>query len=128
MSIDRIVRVNELLKREIAEQLVKLLDNTALNPATVMISRVETSSDLKYANVFVSVIGEPDYQEEALGVVEAQRNELQRVINKESRFKFTPRLSFFLDHSIEKGNHVLEIIADMEQEHPEWSEEGKKDE
>lgn len=120
MSIQRMVRVNELLKREIADNLVKLLDNSSLNAATVMISRVETSSDLKYADVFVSVIGEAEYQEQALAVVESQRNELQRRINRESSFKFTPRLSFFLDHSIEEGDHVLEIIADMETEHPEW--------
>lgn len=126
MSTNRIVRVNELLKREIASDLVKLLDNTDINPATVMVSRVETAPDLKYASVFISVMGTDQYQQKALKVVEQQRNELQRLINKVSSFKFTPRLKFILDTSIKEGNHILDVIAQMEDEHPEWHDEDRE--
>jgi len=123
MPSNRIVRVNELLKREIASDLVKLLDNTDINPATVMVSGVDTTPDLKFATVYVSVIGDAKFQEKALRVVERQRNELQRRINKVSSFKFTPRLTFILDHSIEKGDYVLDMIKKMEEEHPEWQDD-----
>lgn len=121
MSINRIVRVNELLKREIAEELVKQLDRTQINAATVMVSRVETSPDLKMAEVFISIIGDEKYQRTALQTIERTRAELQREINRESHFKFTPRLTFTLDHSIAEGDHILGIIAEMEEHHPEWT-------
>lgn len=128
MAIKRIVRVNELIKREIADDLIKLLGRTELNPATVMVSRVETSPDIKKANVFLSIIGDPGYQKKALRIIEKLRAELQHDINKVSSFKFTPRLNFCLDHSIQEGNHILELIADIEEDHPEWLNEEPNDE
>ncbi len=125
MSINRIVRVNELLRREIASNLLTMLDNKNVNAATVMISRVETSPDIKHAHVFVSIIGDSEYQRKTLRIVKKLRQALQGKIGKVVSFKFTPKLSFFLDNSIEKGDHVLEMIADMEENHPEWADNNK---
>ncbi len=123
MSTNRITRVNELLKREIAANLLKLLDLTEVDRASVMVSRVETSPDIKYADVFISVFGDDAAQRKALKVAERLRPELQRLINKESSFKFTPRLKFHIDNSIADGDRILGILAEMKSEHPEWSEE-----
>ncbi len=123
MSTNRMIRVNELLKREIASNLLKLLDLTEVDRASVMVSRVETSPDIKYADVFISVFGDDFSRRKALKVAERLRPELQRLINKESSFKFTPRLKFHLDNSIENGDRILGILAEMKSEHPEWSEE-----
>ena len=128
MSINRIVRVNELLRREIADELVKQLDRTDINPATVMITRVETSPNLKTADVFISVIGSKQEQHKALRAVEKMRPDLQHEINKVSKLKYTPRLNLQLDHSIAEGDHVLGLIAEMEEEHPEWNREEQDEE
>lgn len=126
MSINRIVRVNELLKREIASSLLTMLDNRNVNVATVMVSRVETSPDIKHAHVFVSIIGDSTYQRKTLKTVKKLRQALQKKIGKVVSFKFTPKLSFFLDESIERGNSILGMIADMEDAHPEWAEEDEE--
>lgn len=123
MSTNRMIRVNELLKREIAANLLKLLDLTEVDRASVMVSRVETSPDIKYADVFISVFGDDQSKRKALKVAESLRPELQRLINKESSFKYTPRLKFHIDNSIEDGDRILGILAEMKSEHPEWSEE-----
>lgn len=120
MSINRIVRVNELLKREIAEELVRLLDGSDLNSATIMVSRVETNPNLKHAEVGISVFGDEDHQKRCIRKVRRMSADLQRYINKVSSLKYTPQLKFELDKSIAEGDHVLGIIAEMENEHPEW--------
>lgn len=127
MSIKRIVRVNELLKREIADELVRLLDRSDLNPATIMVSHVETSPNLKHAAVGISVFGDDDYKSRCLKKVRKMGPALQRYINKVSSLKFTPQLQFELDESIAEGDHVLGIIAKIEHEHPEWNSDAREE-
>ena len=37
--------------------------------------------------------------------------EFQRLINRDMRLKYTPVLQFTLDESIEKGDHVLDVLS-----------------
>ena len=53
-----------------------------------------------------------------LGLLRHRRGEIQRLINRDLVLKYTPRLAFELDGSIERGDHVLDILMRMEREHP----------
>ena len=46
------------------------------------------------------------------------RQEIVRLMVKRVRLKYTPRLHFVLDESLEGGDHILSILADMERENP----------
>jgi len=115
MSNRRIVRVNELLKREIAGALYRILNERGFDLSAVTVVRVQTSSDLRHAEVFVSILGHRHERGSMLRLIRSHRADFQRDIHRNLRLKYIPRLTFSLDDSIEKGDRVLAIINQMEQ-------------
>ncbi|MBW7908822.1 MAG: 30S ribosome-binding factor RbfA [Kiritimatiellae bacterium] len=121
MRPQRLTRINQLLRQEVAEQIFRLVNDPDFDAAAVTVTRVITSADLRHARVFVSVRGTPDEQKIALDLIRQQRVELQQIINRKIRMKYTPQLIIELDQSIALGDQVLSLIAEMEAEHPEWT-------
>ena len=118
MTIDRLTRVNQLLKQEVAESLFRVVNDPGADIASVTVTRVMTSSNLRSAKVFVSVRGDEEKQLELLNLIKNHRKEVQASIAKNVVLKYTPHISFELDHSIEKGDHILNLIAKLEDENP----------
>jgi len=114
MSTDRIIRVNELLRREIAEALYHVLNEASLDLSAITITRVIASRNLRHARVFVSIRDNQNRRAHILGVMAKHRVEIQSLINKDLSLKFTPRLIFELDPSLEKGDRVLSLLSKLE--------------
>lgn len=115
-SVDRLTRVNELLKREIAEVLER---NPVRGGSSMLVSitMVKCSVDLRNATVFVSVFGGgPESGANVLKHLHHFRSDLQRKIAKDLGFKHTPVLSFKLDSRLAAGDRVLEILNDSGEE------------
>jgi len=115
MSVKRLVRVNELLKREIAEALYRVMTEQAFDFSAVTVTGVETSSDLRAARVRISIRDHRDDRDAMLIQIKHHAKDIQRIIQKHVILKYTPKLHFHLDESIEQGDHVLQVIAEMEQ-------------
>lgn len=123
MRPERLTRINQLLKQEVAEQMFRLVNEPGFDAAAVTLTRVLTSSDLRHARVLISVRGDADQKAEALRLISQHRREFQDGINRRIKMKYTPQLSFELDESIAKGDDVLALISRMEADHPEWTED-----
>jgi len=119
MSIDRLTRVNQLLKQEIAESLFRVVNDPGADIAAITVTRVETSSNLRSARVYVSIRGTETEQMRLLNLVKNHRREIQGGVAKHVVLKYTPHISFELDHSIEQGDHILNLIAKLEDDNPE---------
>ena len=114
-NMDRIQRVNEILKREIAD----LIEKLGLNEggSLVSITKVRTATNLKDALVFISVLGGVNKEEKgnhAISELSRHRAEIQRKIAKDIVLKYTPVLHFQLDKNIAEGDRVLALIQEME--------------
>ena len=116
MSVDRITRLNELLKRELAEALFRVMLNEEFDLASVSITRVSLARDLREARVFVSIREHRNERQAMLAALERHRVELQKMINRDIVLKYTPRLTFELDTSVEEGDRVLEVLARLEKQ------------
>ncbi len=115
MGSHRIRRVNELLKQEIA----LILERCDFQAGTCLVSvtTVETSSDLRHAKVGISILGgDEDDHSTILRSIKNARKEIQAEMSKNVILKYTPVLEFFLDSSIERGDKLLAIIAELEEE------------
>ena len=106
----RLLRVNELLKRELSALLVREMTFENL---LVTVNQVDVTPDLKSAHVYVSVLGS-EGRKEVLPKLEANRAALQADLSKHVVLKYTPHLVFHLDDSIERGSRVLEILQEIE--------------
>lgn len=118
MGTPRLVRVNELLKREIAEDLYRNFSMSDFDAAAITVTRVECASDLRDANVFVSIFGHENERDRMIAYLNRHRQEIVRLMIKRVKLKYTPRLHFVLDESIEGGDNILSILAEMERENP----------
>ncbi|MCF7818720.1 MAG: 30S ribosome-binding factor RbfA [Kiritimatiellales bacterium] len=126
MGTPRLVRVNELLKREIAEDIHRNFSLSDFDCGSVTVTRVECASDLRDANVFVSIFGHEQERNRMIGHLNRHRQEIVRLMIKRVKLKYTPRLHFVLDESIEGGDRVLSMLAEMERKNPEAFKDDKK--
>ena len=108
----RLLRVNELLKRELSALLMREMTFENL---LVTVNQVDVTPDLKSAHVYVSVLGS-EGRKDVVPKLEANRAALQADLSKHVVLKYTPHLVFHLDDSIERGARVLEILQEIE--HP----------
>ena len=108
----RFERVNELLRQELSQLLARDLNDPRI-PLLVTVTRVETSADLRYAQVYVSVMGDSGEQHIAVDTLQSAAGFIQRGLRPKLKLRFVPVLSFKLDHSLEEGARMLRAIEDL---------------
>ncbi|HLJ34913.1 MAG TPA: 30S ribosome-binding factor RbfA [Ktedonobacteraceae bacterium] len=108
----------EKLGELIATELSDLLRTRVKDPRVGFdsITRVEMSGDLRYAKVFVSVMGDNDEQKETMKGLKNATGFLRHELASRLTLRFMPELVFKLDHSIEEGSRILELINKVERE------------
>jgi ribosome-binding factor A len=115
---NRITRINDEIRNELSTIIRNGLKDPRVNHMTSVV-RVETTPDLKFCKVFVSVLGDDEAQEQTeIGLKSSSgyiRNELARRIN----LRNTPQLNFVLDHSIEYGVNMSKLIDDVRRDEQE---------
>ena len=110
MAVDRLERVNSLLKRVIAEAMFSVMQGDDVAPGLITVTEVRCGKDLHDATVRVSVFGDDALKERAVQHLKHHVRQFQQEINRQVRLKFVPRLVFQLDRSLEKGDAVLAIL------------------
>ena len=112
-KVDRLTRVNELLKRELADDITRGLISAP--GMLVSVTEVKTSVDLRNATVYVSIFGgTPSDKERVMRELDRVRVDFQRSIATKLGFKHTPVLYFKREFRQEKGDRVLEILNGAE--------------
>ncbi len=114
MSSARIIRVNELLKREIASDILRLFASDRFDTGAITVTRVETTPDLREAKVHISIFEHEEERVEMIRFLNKHRKEIQARMSKHVILKYTPRLHFKLDTSIEGGDRVLGILSQLD--------------
>lgn len=109
-------RVRELLKREIGEILRRELPVS--EAGLVNINDVMVSSDLHSALVYVGIFGNADQKKRGSEMLQKEAKRIQTLVGKAVVLKYTPKLRFVVDDSIERGNRVLEIIDELDKTNP----------
>lgn len=107
---NRLVRVRELLKRELGSIILRDL---RFSSPLVSISGVDITPDLKNAHVFVSALGSDADRRDAIVTLEEHRAALQTELARRVILKNTPHLHFRLDDSIERGTRVIHLMNEL---------------
>jgi ribosome-binding factor A len=107
---DRMRRVNAAVREVLSEAVGELKDPRI---GFVTITAVETSTDLRHAVVFVSVLGSERKREKTLEGLQAAHGPLQARIAAELRMKRTPQLTFEYDPSVERGVRMTQLIDEL---------------
>ena len=111
-NVDRITRVEELVKREVAAIIQDKLIDPRLGLVTV--TGVKVSRDLGYADISLSVMGGDKIEKTSLDILNGAagyvRNELGNVIV----MKKIPKLRFHPDEEYKKAMRIYELLNDIE--------------
>lgn len=111
MASNRIGRINEEIQRELACLIPGVKDPRVTG--MISVTAVETTPDLRFAKVYVSMLDKSSAANVVKGLKSAAgylRRELGRTLN----LRYTPELQFVEDDSIDKGAHILEMLRDPE--------------
>ena len=111
MAQNRIHKINDQLAREISMILRELKDSRI--PLMTSVVRVEATQDLRYAKVFVSIMGDENVKKNAMLALEKAAGFVRREVALRMKIRYTPELIFTLDDSIEHGAKINRILKDV---------------
>ena len=111
MASNRLGRINEEIHRELAYLMRSLKDPRIRG--MVSITAVETTPDLRYAKIFVSVLNRDDSKDVLKGL-KSSSGYLRRELGRALTLRYTPELLFQEDTSIDKGAHILSLLNKLE--------------
>jgi ribosome-binding factor A len=110
----RISRVNELLQREIGEQMRRYYGGE--QSVKITISDVDTSPDLRNCRIYYSVIGDERDIAESRAFFKRVGKELRQRVSKRVVLKYFPRFEFIYDPSMERGAGILDLLDQLDKE------------
>lgn len=110
MASNRIGRINEEIQKELSA-LLRTLKDPRLQGGLVTIVHVDTTSDLRYAKVFVSAL-DKSQEKDVLKGLKSAAGYLRRELGRSIQLRYTPELQFIADDSIQQGAHILEMLRD----------------
>lgn len=111
MASNKLARTNDDIQRVLANLLTQVKD-PRVQQGMISVTRVETTGDLRYSKVWLSVLGMENEKEFKKGLRSASgwlRHELGTVLD----LHYTPELVFEIDHSIEEGAHISALIEQL---------------
>ncbi len=107
----RQLRVGETLRRALAEVLARgEAHELGLMAASVTVTEVRPSPDLRQATVYVMPLGGRD-REATLDALRAARGELRRAVTRRVRLKYSPELAFVLDESFDRYDETRALLS-----------------
>ena len=108
MAVSRMRRVNGVMREVISTTIGGELQDPRIGFVTV--TAVETSSDLRTAQVHVSVLGTDEEKDATMEALRAAHGVIQKAIATELRMKRTPSLTFVYDDSIERADRLTRMM------------------
>jgi len=112
MPSNRIERINEDIQRVLATSLRNIKD-PRVKQGIISITSVDTTGDLRYAKVYLSVFGLTSEKEFLKGLKSAS-GYLRHELGQSLTLRYTPELLFELDKSIERGSRINNILNTLE--------------
>ncbi len=114
MSVNRINRINEEFRKELADIIRNMKDPRI--PLMTSVVTVNVTPDLRYAKIYISVLGSEKEQKDAITALKNSAGFVRRELGSRMKMRYTPEPVFELDHSIEHGARITELLKSTQGE------------
>ena len=111
MNSRRTARLAEEIREEVAELIAGKLKDPRIGFVTV--TRVDLAADLRWARVFVSVLGDEAQKAKSLAGLRQAVGFVRREVGRRIRTRHTPELSFQLDSGIDATERVAQLLDEV---------------
>ncbi len=126
MKGQRLSRVADLLRNELAEILSQRLADPRIGMVTVM--GVEVAQDLSVAKVFVSFLAPGEEFEERVKILNHAVPKIQHELRERHLdLRKLPHLLFKPDHSLERAQRIQELLRGIQESEPPAAQAGDED-
>lgn len=128
MSYPRVRRLAEEIKKIASDIIRNELRDPRISPMTSIVE-VDLTRDLRYVNIYVSILGDDKQKEETMEGLTRASGFIRREIGKKIKARYTPEVIFKLDESIERGIHMYNVITEVNKQsdsNPDKSNENEK--
>jgi ribosome-binding factor A len=112
MPSKKLSRTNEDI-RLVMSELLREVKDPRIQQGLISVTMTDTSSDLKYCKVYVSVLGLKSEKDFKKGIKSAS-GWLRRELGQRLKLRNVPELTFELDHSIEYGAHINQVLSELD--------------
>ncbi|MBQ1270644.1 MAG: 30S ribosome-binding factor RbfA [Clostridia bacterium] len=126
MAGNRNARINEEIMKCLAEILPTVKD-PRLQGCMLSVLRCETTPDLRWCKVFISVLGQYNEKELKQGF-KSVSGFIRRQLAQMLTVRYTPELVFVIDDSISYGAHISKLLNDLDIKHDDDESEEAEDE
>ncbi len=109
----RLGRVNESIRRDLSSLISEEINDPRIQSHLCSITRVDTSQNLRIAQVYVSVVGNTKDNAMCLEGLNAASTFMSRRLAELMSIKYTPKLYFILDKSTEKSARISKLMNDL---------------
>ena len=106
------IRVNNEVQREMSQIIREDLKDPRIHPMTSVMS-VEVTPDLKFAKIYVSVLGDEEAKEKTMEGLKKSAAYARHQLAHRMNLRNTPELTFLLDNSIEYGVMMSKRIDEL---------------
>ncbi len=108
----RISRINDEIFKEISQIIRGELKDPRIGAMTSVV-RVDTTQDLKYCKVYVSVLGDESQKESVMKGLKNASGFVRHLVAQRVNLRFTPELTFKLDESAEYAVHMNQLMEQI---------------
>lgn len=112
MPSKKLGRTNEDIRLVISD-LIREVKDPRIQQGLISVTAVDTTADLKYCKVYLSVLGLTSEKDFMRGMRSAS-GWFRRELGHRLSLRNTPELTFLLDHSIEYGAHISKLISELD--------------
>lgn len=109
---NRLIRINDEIKKELSEIIRADLKDPRIGVITSVI-KVDTTNDLKFCKVFISVLGDDDKKSEVMEALKKAKGFIRSQVANRINLRMTPEFNFVLDDSLEYSFKIDKIIRDI---------------
>ena len=108
----RTARVNDEILKEVAQIIRGELKDPRIGALTSVV-HVDTTTDLKYCKIFISVLGNDEEKESVMVGLKNATGFIRRLVAQRINLRVTPELIFKLDESAEYAIHMNQLINEI---------------
>lgn len=106
-------RLAEAIKKEVSDLLREELKDPRIGFVTI--TGVEVTKDLRYANIYASVLGSRTEQKASIEALQKAQGFIRSELGRRIRLRYTPEITFKLDESISRGSRLIALMAEVKE-------------
>ena len=114
MGSHRPERVSERIHHDMSVIFAREVSDPRLENLSV--TRVEVTGDLRLAKIFITPRADADATRETMGALTRAAGYFRKRLAQNLELRFVPEIRFQLDYSIERGEHFLQVLEQVEAE------------